>query len=141
MNSIFKRALGEYGITEIVGGKHNPEILKYFKEIGHEWVKDDETSWCAAFVNWCAKMEGYEYTGKLNARSFLDIGEKVEIPQMGDIVIFWRNQKDSWQGHVALYVKQDRDNIWVLGGNQSNKVGVNAYPKSQLLGYRRLNKK
>ena len=72
-------ALTQIGIAEIPGKQHNPAILKYFKEIGHEWVDNDETAWCSAFVNWCCKMTGYEYTGKLNARSWLDL-RKIDNP-------------------------------------------------------------
>ena len=66
-------AIGQIGIKEIVGKEHNPEVLKYFKEIGHEWVKDDETAWCAAFVNWVLMKANKPRSGKLNARSFLNV--------------------------------------------------------------------
>ena len=142
MNDLLIQALREYGIEETVGGQHNPNVLKYFKEIGHEWVKDDETAWCSAFVNWCAMKCGYEYTKKLNACSWLAIGEKIENPHPGDIVIFWRASPDSWKGHVAIYINHDEDerHINVLGGNQSNMVNIRGYDKGRLLGYRRLNK-
>ena len=67
MNRIIDIALGEYGVKEIVGGKHNERILQYFKEIGHEWVKDDETAWCSAFANWVVKTYGEKGSGELNA--------------------------------------------------------------------------
>lgn len=68
-------ALSQYGVAEIPGKNHNPEVLKYFTEIGHSWVKDDETSWCSAFMNWVAMKAGAERSGKLDARSWLAVGE------------------------------------------------------------------
>lgn len=133
-------ALSQYGIKEIVGKQHNPEVLKYFTEIGHSWVKNDETAWCSAFINWVAKKSGLEYSGKLDARSWLKVGDKVKIPRRGDVVIFWRGSKDSWMGHVGLFIRETPNWVYVLGGNQSNQVKISAYPKNKLLGYRRLNK-
>jgi hypothetical protein len=49
----YELACKHYGLKEIRGEEHNPVILKFFKEIGHSWVQDDETAWCAAFVNYC----------------------------------------------------------------------------------------
>ncbi len=137
---IIKLALSQYGVTEIVGEKDNPTIVNYFKEIGYNWVKDDETAWCSCFINWVALTLGLERSRKLDARSWLDIGTEVTTPMMGDIVIFWRVSMSSWKGHVAIYINESEDGkyINVLGGNQNNKVCIRPYNKNRLLGYRRL---
>jgi uncharacterized protein (TIGR02594 family) len=135
---ILEKALSQWGIQEIPGEEHNPEVLKYFEEIGHAYVKSDETAWCSAFMNWVAKKAGKERSGKLNARSWLKVGEEVDEPIAGDVVIFWRSSRDSWKGHVGIYVNETEEFINVLGGNQNNKVCIKAYPKERFLGYRRL---
>lgn len=140
MKDLLQIAISQLGVKKIVGSSHNPIILNYFKEIGHEWVKDDETSWCSAFINWCALKSGYEMSGKLDARSWLKVGKKIESPNYGDIVVFWRESKSSWKGHVGIYMGETSTYILVLGGNQSNEVKMSLYSKSRLLGYRRLNK-
>jgi uncharacterized protein (TIGR02594 family) len=137
---ILKTALSQYGVIEVPGEEDNPEILKYFKEIGHTWVKSEATAWCSAFVNWVALISGHEYSGKLNARSWLDVGEEVENPEPGDIVVMWRESKNSWKGHVGIYCNHTDSVVWTLGGNQSNMVRVSAYPLERVLSYRRLNK-
>lgn len=131
-------ALSQYGIKEIVGKKHNTEVLKYFYDIGHTWVKDDETAWCSAFINWCALKSDKPLSGKLNARSWLTVGEGVEVPEIGDVVVLWRESPGSWKGHVGLFIREADEHIYILGGNQNNSVCIRAYPKSQLLEYRRL---
>ena len=136
--TITETAMSQYGITEIPGIEHNEEILKYFSEIGHEWVKDDETSWCSAFINWCAKKSCLPYSGKLDARSWLNVGTEVQEPVVGDIVVLWREKKNSWKSHVGIFVRVAGNSIYILGGNQNNSVNVRTYPKDRLLGYRRL---
>jgi uncharacterized protein (TIGR02594 family) len=131
-------AFDEYGISESKGSVHNKRILEYFAVAGHSWVKNDETAWCAAFANYICRKANLESTGKLNARSFLGIGKKVATPKFGDLVIFWRGSKDSWQGHVGFYVTSRGNYIYTIGGNQSDKVNISPYAKSRLLGYRRL---
>jgi len=132
-------ALSQARFQEIVGRHDNPEILKYFDDLGYDGSKlKDETSWCSAFVNWVCKEAGLEYNNKLNARSHLDYGNTVINPELGDKVIFWRESKDSWKGHVGFYIREDSKYIFVLGGNQSNQVKVSAYLKSRVLGYRRM---
>ena len=136
-NSAFLIGLNQYGVEEIKGGE-NPEILKYFHSIGHEWVREDETAWCSAYINWCFYMSGKDYTGELTARSWLSIGREIKAPVMGDVAILWRDSRDSWKGHVGFFVTQDSTHVWLLGGNQDNQVNIKAYPKSRVLGYRRI---
>ncbi|CAA0254859.1 TIGR02594 family protein [Tenacibaculum maritimum] len=132
-------ALTQVGVKEIVGRKDNPQVLKYFDEIGYDGVKlKDETAWCSAFANWVCKKVGLPYTGKLNARSWLKVGRRVSEPKLGDIVVFWRESRSSWKGHVAFFVRETKNWVYVLGGNQNNQVKISAYPKNRLLQYRRL---
>jgi uncharacterized protein (TIGR02594 family) len=100
--------------------------------------------WCAAFVN--AILEKSELPSNkdhkypLVARSFLDWGEKVDTPEMGDIVVFPRGNQ-GWQGHVGFYIKsQEIDGVlyyYILGGNQKNSVRVDLYRADKALGIRR----
>lgn len=138
---ILNRALSQFGIKEIVGKKDNPEVLKYFDEVGFDGKSlKDETAWCSAFMNWVAKTTGHEHTEMLNARSWLNVGEKIKAPQLGDVIILWRESPSSWKGHVGIYIREDESMYWVLGGNQRNMVGIHGYSKQRLLGFRRLNK-
>jgi uncharacterized protein (TIGR02594 family) len=140
MKKLIEVAFSQYGVKEIVGKKHNPVVVNYFKEIGFKQIDNDETPWCSAFINWCALKSGLEknMSKKLNARSWLKVGNEIKDPVLGDIVIFWRENKDGWKGHVGIYINEDSKNINVLGGNQGNEVCIKPYPKDRLLGYRRL---
>ncbi len=137
MTKIMEIANSYVGTDEIRGSKHNPVILEYFDAVGHGWVKDDETPWCAAFVGAVLEEAGHKGTGSLAARSYLNWGHKVTRPKYGDLVVFWRGTKDGWQGHVGFYVRETKEYVYCLGGNQKNSVNVSRYSKDRILGYRR----
>lgn len=135
---MFLRASEFYGLKEIPGEENNPQILQFFKDIGKNWVQADETAWCAAFISWIALECGCERSGQLTARSWLNIGMKTSKPQLGNIVVLWRESINSWKGHVGLYINEDEKYIYCLGGNQNNQVNIKPYSKKQLLEYRTL---
>ena len=136
--NVLKIALGEYGNKGVLGVGENLSVLNYFAEIGHEWVKDDDTAWCAAFLNWVLKKAGMPHTGSLLARSFLNYGTKTEYPLIGDIVVLWRVSKASVFGHVGLFISETADTIFMLAGNNNNQVNITEFPKSKLLEYRKI---
>lgn len=45
------------GLREIVGTKHNPMIVKFWKVLGRPY-KEDETPWCGGFVGYCIASAG-----------------------------------------------------------------------------------
>ena len=131
-------ALREYAERDIVGIQNNARVLAYFKEIGHKWVTNDDTAWCATFVNWVLLKAGKPQTGLLNARSFLTYGVETKTPEIGDIVVLWRIAKDSPYGHVGFFVKETKKGIYILGGNQDDSVNIKLFAKTQVLQYRKL---
>ena len=140
MTEILLEMLKMYGLKEVVGKDNNPDIVKMFTEIGFDWVQDDEISWCSAAINYFCKKLGYERSGALDARSWLKMPIIVLKPSIGDIVVLWRESTDSWKGHVGLFITQDIDNVYILGGNQSNSINITAYPRERVLGYRQVHK-
>ncbi len=119
------------------------ELMHLFKtnSIKNDIALDPlHTPWCAAFVNLCERQAGHKGTGLVSARSFLNYGIDVpeEKAEEGDIVIFSRGNS-SWQGHVTYFVRwnDDEGTVECLGGNQSDKVCIAAYPQDHILGIRR----
>ena len=136
--NLIEKALKEYGIISWEGKLENPEVLKYFHEIGYEYINSDETPWCAAFLNWILKQCNIKGTNLLNARSFLKIGIPVSDALLGDLVVLWRISQDGPYGHCGIFIKETDKLIWILGGNEDSSVKIKPYPKTQLLGYRRI---
>lgn len=135
MNEAYELAREDLGTWEWKDG-HNPKVVQYFADVGHAWVKDDETAWCAAFVGAMLERAGLPHTGKLNARSYLGYGTpvKFEDAQEGDIIVFSRGDPQGWQGHVGFYVRTNAAGIVVLGGNQNNQVNEKTYSRHRFLG-------
>lgn len=96
------------------------------------------TEWCGAFVAYILEQQGMPLPEwPLWSRSYLDWGIEATEPRYGDLVIFERTDS-TWQGHVGFYIADQGDGILVLGGNQNDQVQYSKYPKSLLLGIRRL---
>lgn len=128
-------AFGELGQREIRGGE-NPRIMEYHRESG-TGQDEDEDAWCGAFMGWNMKRAGFGLPkGPAAARSWLTFGRELTAPTWGCVVVFWRVSRESWQGHVGLFLAERDGQVWVLGGNQSDSVCVTSMPKSQVLGYR-----
>ena len=137
--NIIQTALSQYGVKETVGSNDHPQIINYFRSLGYDGHKlHDETAWCSAYANWVAKTAGYEFSGQLTARSWLTVGVSTSTPEIGDVVVFWRESPKSWKGHVGFFIKETKRYVYVLGGNQSNKVCIKAYPKNRVLDYKKL---
>lgn len=136
----YELAQSHDGLREIVGREHNQTIIDWFAAVGHDWVKDDETAWCASFVGAMLEEAGLDSTKALNARSYNEWGVRVdpEDAQPGDIITFWRGSKDGWKGHVGFYVGKAGSDYRVLGGNQGNAVNISVYPGRRLLQIRRM---
>lgn len=131
--------LRKAGVKEIRGGE-NPLIVAMHRYGGARWAKEDEVPWCSSCINFVALLLGYERSNSASARSWLAVGQKVERPAIGDVVIFWRGKRTGWQGHVALYAGREGGKVLALGGNQSDSINVARYADSRVLGYRRLRK-
>jgi uncharacterized protein (TIGR02594 family) len=137
-----QEAFSVLGLSEIAGARHEKRILAMYRAAGHPEIKDDETAWCAAYVNWCLSQAGIDGTGSLMARSFTKYGRGLHrtdtIPR-GAIAIWPRGAPPS--GHVNIVLHDDGAYVWCIGGNQS-KAGTNGavtigkYAKGQAVAYR-----
>jgi uncharacterized protein (TIGR02594 family) len=141
MKDLLVEVLSHYGLSEIPGTQSNPEILEFFDELGYDWVNDDSTtSWCSAMLSYYAKKCGYEYHKNLDARGWLKMPLNVSKPSVGDVVILWRNNPYSWEGHVGLFISWTDTVVYLLGGNQNNRIDITAYSRDRILGVRQLKK-
>jgi len=142
MNDVLLHALTFYGEGETRKGD-NPFIIKWLArtKVARTAIAD-ETAWCAAFASAMLAECGYAVPALARARSFLEHGVEVPkgaSPQLGDVIVFSRGVAS---GHVAFMVRLElaHNRVWVLGGNQKNKIGIDAYPTTEILSIRRFKK-
>ncbi len=127
-------AFDELGETEVRGVRSNSRIIEYLSTCDMR-PDSDEIAWCSAFVNWVIISDGKIGTDNLLARSWLNWGKTIVKPRLGCVAIMKRGTKE-WQGHVGFYLDSNNGVVFILGGNQSDRVGVNGYKEDSILGYR-----
>ena len=141
MMDAYKIAQGFVGTKEIKGAEHNPIIVGFAKSIGHGWVQDDETPWCAAFVGAVLRTAGFKSTRSLAARSYekWGVGVTIDKAQRGDVVVLSRGNPSSGKGHVGFLSHFDdtMDCVFLLGGNQGDQVQVSKYDAGRIVAIRR----
>jgi uncharacterized protein (TIGR02594 family) len=127
------------GTREIVGPRHNPTILAWAKTLGARMlgisITDDETPWCGLFVAHCM-MQADITPPKIAVRasSWQDWGSNLRADRLspGAVLVF----KRPGGGHVGFYAGEDSTTYHVLGGNQSNKVGITRIAKDRCVARR-----
>lgn len=130
-------ALKLYGVTEFVGDKNNPEIIKWAKELGLRGYTSDSIPWCGLFVAIVAKRAGKSLPARpLWARNWATWGTRAPRPSFGDVLVFSRDGG----GHVGLYVCEDDECYHVLGGNQKDAVNIVRISKSRCIAARHMYK-
>jgi uncharacterized protein (TIGR02594 family) len=122
----------ELGTKEIPGSRSNPKVVQYYLDVVKKKMGDD-VPWCAAFVGAMLVRSGEKSSGSLMARSYLQWGERCGA-KSGAIVVFGRGRPPF--GHVAFVESVEANSVVVIGGNQSDAVTRQRYPKSKVLGYR-----
>ena len=128
-------AWAEFGVREKPGFANADAVLGYFAEAGHPKIRDDATPWCAAFAGAMLKRAGLGASGSLMARSYLKWGSAIDTPRLGAITVLTRGKSAS-AGHVGFYLGHAETRVFLLGGNQSDAVTVEAFDVKRVLGYR-----
>lgn len=130
-----KTAFQELGVSETIGSGDNPRVVDYLNStsLSSDLANNDETPWCSAFVNWVMDYAGYPKTNSAAARSWLQYGRGTSNPTRGTIVVLERGAS---HGHVGFFITEEGNKVYLLGGNQSDKVKISGYDKTRVLGYR-----
>jgi uncharacterized protein (TIGR02594 family) len=128
-------AFVELGVAQAPLGQSNPRITEYHEGTNIQGY-DDKASWCSSFVHWCFAQGGISGTGSALARSWLGWGEKLSVPTPGCVAVLYRDDPESWKGHVGFFLREDEDHVYLLGGNQLGEVREHFYPRKTVLAYR-----
>jgi len=113
-NLIVKNAISELGNGETDGNNKGPDIKRYNN--GYE------AAWCAGFVSYILEESNvglFEYS--LSAKAIYNEANRknriTAIPKAGDLIIFHRGNPKSWQAHIGIIEKVDKDYIYTIEGN------------------------
>ena len=136
--SLYRVALRFEGMKEKPGNQDEPFILWALSLCG--LGGHDETPWCSAFMNAICYVLGLSRSGSAAARSWLAVGTPVDInaAQVGMDIVITSREGSPTAGHVGAFAGYDGDRIKILGGNQGDMVSVRSFPRSVVLGIRRI---
>lgn len=125
---------------------HTARILEYHQTTTLR-ASDDETPWCASFVNWVLITAGIPGTNSAAAISWLKWGYPLKQGVHGAVTVLKKKgggpdkkSGSSSGNHVGFCVSEAGNRIRVLGGNQGGgrKVCISTYSTQthEILGYR-----
>ncbi len=129
-------AEGELGQAEVPGAGDNPRIREYHASASDGQEMADSVPWCASFAGWVLSEAGITGTGNRMARSYLNWGDRLDMPRYGCVVVLTRSGAGPGAGHVGFFHSRKNGRVFLLGGNQGDKVSIQGFPESQVLGYR-----
>jgi uncharacterized protein (TIGR02594 family) len=133
----FAEARRLMGVREDVSAGSNKVILDWAKDLRIDY-KDDDIPWCGLFVAHCvgATLPGETLpSNPLGARQWSKFGAACK-PQVGAVMVFWRESMQSGKGHVGFYNGEDSGAYQILGGNQGDSVSIARVGKDRFLGAR-----
>jgi uncharacterized protein (TIGR02594 family) len=129
-------ARAELGVKEAPGAADNPRVMAFYRDAGHPEIEHDDVPWCAAFVGAMLERSGVPSSKSLMARSYLTWGKRCEEPEVGAIGVKSRGNVRSIYGHVGIVTKWDDTHVWMISGNESDRVSEIAFLRSTFLGFR-----
>jgi uncharacterized protein (TIGR02594 family) len=136
------------GVHERTGGQDHPFIQHCFSLCGFGLDTPDEVPWCAAFIQHPFWELRCPRSKSARAREGLLVGKVLTLGQalVGfDVVILKRGTGEQpgpdvidAPGHIGLFAGMSgAGHLYLLAGNQGNRVSVASFPVSDILGIRR----
>lgn len=126
-------AHAELGNGEIGKNNSGEHVRKYNRSL--------EASWCAGFVSWVLNEAGVTNYYSRSAKQIYNQFPKVSEPKPGDLIVFWREDPNSWKGHIGIVTNVTPNTVIVIEGNKGDypaKVRKYAYTRGsipQFLGF------
>lgn len=130
MPTWLRLAYSHLGLREIPGSQHNADILSWWEKLQLPF-NDDETPWCAGFVNAMVREAGLPIVAKNRAAAlgwrWNGYGTRLSGPALGAVMSMERPGKPG-SGHMTFVAGRDKyGRVMGLGGNQGNAVSINPY--------------
>jgi uncharacterized protein (TIGR02594 family) len=139
------------GVKELSGNKDHPLIQWWMSLSGYGFEVHDEVPWCSGFINGLAWELDLPRSKSAASRSWLRVGyDLVTLDQAvsgWDIIVLRKPDGPGPEiinapGHVGIFMGTSDESgvktVHLLGGNQSNQVGIGKFPASLVIGVRRL---
>jgi uncharacterized protein (TIGR02594 family) len=116
-------ARSQLGVREIRGSKDNSSIVAYHSTTTLS-ADDDETHWCASFVNWVMEQAGFNGNDSARAKDWARWGSSCGL-NPGAVTVIYNRKSGGY--HVGFYVKGCEGQLTLLGGNQGDQVKYSTF--------------
>ena len=146
--SLYQVGLRMLGLKEIPGNNDNPFINWCLSTTSVPAPYHDEIPWCSSWINGLCYLLGLPRSGSAAARSWLTVGKEVALEDavIGlDVVVLKRGIEPQpgpdvldAPGHVGIFAGMGNGDVLLLAGNQGDKVSIEGFKTSSVLGVRRL---
>lgn len=99
---------------------------KYWRDVYSDW---NGSAWCAVFISWvfmqcfgqAAAQKLLKHWPYVYCPTLGNLFTRYANPEVGDIVIFWRNGEFA---HTGIVTKVSGDRFWTVEGNTSGASGI-----------------
>lgn len=116
--------LAEIGVVEDVRPGRSTARIEDYHAVTFGGRSPDDVPWCSAFVCFVMEAVGIKSTKSKTASSWASWGYQV-APRPFAVVFFGKADKDAGgTGHVGICLGISGTELYLLGGNQSNKVSI-----------------
>lgn len=116
--------LAEIGVVEDTRPARSHQRIEQYHAVTRGGRADDAVPWCSSFVAFVFEQAGIVSTRSKMAASWSTWGEAV-APRLGAVAVFGKTDLDAGgTGHVGIALGVSSGEVYVLGGNQRNRVSV-----------------
>lgn len=116
--------LAEIGVVEDVRPGRSTARIEDYHAVTFAGRSPDDVSWCSSFVAFVFESSGIRSTKSKTAASWATWGFEVP-PRQFAVVFFDKKDPDAGgSGHVGICLGISKNELYLLGGNQSNRVSI-----------------
>lgn len=116
--------LAEVGVVEDIRPGKSLARIEDYHAVTRGGRSPDDVSWCSSYLCFCFESAGIQSTKSKMAASWASWGYPT-APRQFAVVFFNKKDPDAGgTGHVGICLGISGQELYLLGGNQSNKVSI-----------------
>lgn len=130
-------ALSQIGVVEWPGQKESNPIIEAYHGMTRAGESPDHVPWCSSFLCWVMEMSGIPSTKSKSASSWRTWGNPCDPSQLGAVIFLGKKDPDAGgTGHVGISLGISGKTLFLLGGNQADRVDIGTRPVSRITAAR-----